>query len=91
MWLTPLNVSLKRILLYWSLSLLNNLIIDMLNTSNKPPETEIEMLCLSGFIVRVRVVPRRTVVGAIDWRFDNLSGLSSSESSKFTLFMSAVS
>ena len=30
--------------------------------------------CLCGFIVRVRVVPRRTVVGDIDRRFDNLSG-----------------
>ena len=29
---------------------------------------------LCGFIVRVRVVPRRTVVGDIDRRFDNLSG-----------------
>ena len=29
---------------------------------------------LSGLIVRVRVVPRRTVVGDIDRRFDNLSG-----------------
>ena len=27
-----------------------------------------------GLIVRVRVVPRRTVVGDIDRRFDNLSG-----------------
>ena len=30
--------------------------------------------CLCGLIVRVRVVPRRTVVGDIDRRFDNLSG-----------------
>ena len=30
--------------------------------------------CLCGFIVGVRVVPRRTVVGDIDRRFDNLSG-----------------
>ena len=29
---------------------------------------------LCGLIVRVRVVPRRTVVGDIDRRFDNLSG-----------------
>ena len=29
---------------------------------------------LCGLIVRVRVVPRRTVVGNIDRRFDNLSG-----------------
>ena len=29
---------------------------------------------LCGLIVRVRVVPRRTVVGVIDRRFDNLSG-----------------
>ena len=29
---------------------------------------------LRGLIVRVRVVPRRTVVGDIDRRFDNLSG-----------------
>ena len=29
---------------------------------------------LCGLIVRVRVVPRRTVVGGIDRRFDNLSG-----------------
>ena len=31
-------------------------------------------LRLCGLIVRVRVVPRRTVVGDIDRRFDNLSG-----------------
>ena len=30
--------------------------------------------CLGGLIVWVRVVPWRTVVGDIDWRFDNLSG-----------------
>ena len=30
--------------------------------------------CLCGLIVRVRVVPRRTVLGDIDRRFDNLSG-----------------
>ena len=30
--------------------------------------------CLCGLIVRVRVVPRRTVVGDIDQGFDNLSG-----------------
>ena len=30
--------------------------------------------CLCGLIVRVRVVPRRTVVGDTDRRFDNLSG-----------------
>ena len=29
---------------------------------------------LCGLIIRVRVVPRRTVVGDIDRRFDNLSG-----------------
>ena len=29
---------------------------------------------LCGLVVRVRVVPRRTVVGDIDRRFDNLSG-----------------
>ena len=29
---------------------------------------------MCGLIVRVRVVPRRTVVGDIDRRFDNLSG-----------------
>ena len=29
---------------------------------------------LCGLIVRVRVVPRRTVVGDIDRRFNNLSG-----------------
>ena len=29
---------------------------------------------LCGLIVRVRVVPKRTVVGDIDRRFDNLSG-----------------
>ena len=29
---------------------------------------------LCGLIFRVRVVPRRTVVGDIDRRFDNLSG-----------------
>ena len=29
---------------------------------------------LGGLIVRVRVVPRRTVVGDTDRRFDNLSG-----------------
>ena len=29
---------------------------------------------LCGLIVRVRVVPRRTVVGDIDQRFDNMSG-----------------
>ena len=29
---------------------------------------------LCGLIVRVRVVPRRTVVGDIDRHFDNLSG-----------------
>ena len=29
---------------------------------------------MCGLIVRVRVVPRRTVVGDIDQRFDNLSG-----------------
>ena len=29
---------------------------------------------LSGLIVRVRVVPRRTAVGNIDQRFNNLSG-----------------
>ena len=29
---------------------------------------------LGGLIVRVRVVPRRTVVGDSDRRFDNLSG-----------------
>ena len=32
------------------------------------------VVCLCGLIVRVRVVPRRTVVGDIDRRFDNLSG-----------------
>ena len=32
------------------------------------------LFCLCGLIVRVRVVPRRTVVGDIDRRFDNLSG-----------------
>ena len=30
---------------------------------------------LCGLIVRVRVVPRRTVVGDIDRRFENLSGI----------------
>ena len=30
--------------------------------------------CLCGLIFWVRVVPRRTVVGVIDRRFDNLSG-----------------
>ena len=30
--------------------------------------------CLCGLIVRVRVVPRRTVVGDIDRHFDNLNG-----------------
>ena len=30
--------------------------------------------CLCGLFVRVRVVPRRTVVGDIDRRFYNLSG-----------------
>ena len=29
---------------------------------------------MCGLIIRVRVVPRRTVVGDIDRRFDNLSG-----------------
>ena len=29
---------------------------------------------MCGLIVRVRVVPRRTVVGDVDRRFDNLSG-----------------
>ena len=32
------------------------------------------IFCLCGLIVRVRVVPRRTVVGEIGRRFDNLSG-----------------
>ena len=31
------------------------------------------LVCLCGLIVRVRLVPRRTVVGDIDRRFDNLS------------------
>ena len=35
-------------------------------------DTKFSFLC--GLIVRVRVVPRRTVVGDIDRRFDNLSG-----------------
>ena len=31
------------------------------------------IICLGGLIVRVRVVPRRTVVGDIDQHFNNLS------------------
>ena len=41
-------------------------------TENKPLATVLCHLC--GLIVRVRVVLRRTVVGDIDRRFDNLSG-----------------
>ena len=44
-------------------------------------ESKVRKLCINstqsrlcGLIVRVRVVPRRTVVGDIDRRFDNLSG-----------------
>ena len=40
--------------------------------SNTLYSLDIRRLC--GLIVRVRVVPRRTVVGDIDRRFDNLSG-----------------
>ena len=36
--------------------------------------TVIYFLCNNYNIIRVRVVPRRTVVGDIDRRFDNLSG-----------------
>ena len=31
------------------------------------------LICLHGWFVQVRVVPKRTVVGDIDQRFDNLS------------------
>ena len=34
----------------------------------------VSVVCVCGLIVQVRVVPRRTVVGDIDRRFDNLSG-----------------
>ena len=43
---------------------------------------------LCGLIVRVRVVPRRTVVGDIDRRFDNLSG--SHHQSHMTLMMTSA-
>ena len=48
---------------------------------------------LCGLIVRVRVVPRRTVVGDIDRRFDNLSGShhQSHVNCIVTVFMSLVS
>ena len=39
---------------------------------SRPLQQENIRLC--GLIFRVRVVPRRTVVGDIDRRFDNLSG-----------------
>ena len=42
-----------------------------MSLTSKP---SMEVIRLSGLIVRVRVVPRRTVVGDIDRRFDNLSG-----------------
>ena len=38
------------------------------------PVCNFQKFRLCGLIVRVRVVPRRTVVGDIDRRFDNLSG-----------------
>ena len=41
---------------------------------------------LCGLIVRVRVVPRRTVVGDIDQRFTNPNG----SHRQFTVFMSLV-
>ena len=42
--------------------------------SNSHKNTQHKYYCLCGLIVRVRVVPRRTVVGDIYRRFDNLSG-----------------
>ena len=42
--------------------------------STKSPFDNNNYCRLCGLIVRVRVVPRRTVVGDIDRRFDNLSG-----------------
>ena len=39
-----------------------------------PRNSQQRCLSLCGLIVRVRVVPRRTVVGDTDRRFDNLSG-----------------
>ena len=46
---------------------------------------------MCGLIVQVRVVPRRTVVGDIDRRFDNLSGSHHQSHGQFTVFMSLVS
>ena len=46
----------------------------MLLSIKKNTIYSIHIFRLCGLIVRVRVVPRRTVVGAIDPRFDNLSG-----------------
>ena len=44
------------------------------NHTVKPHVQNTTLYRLCGLIFRVRVVPRRTVVGDIDRRFDNLSG-----------------
>ena len=54
-----------------SRELTSNVLIVPLNGKWFEPRS-LSRLC--GLIVRVRVVPRRTVVGDIDRRFDNLSG-----------------
>ena len=56
--------------------MIDRLIVFSLSFSwnNNIPFANIMLCRLCGLIVRVRVVPRRTVVGDIDRRFDNLSG-----------------